>query len=75
MSLWFKPFFLKLEYVSESPGGPIKTQIAGPAPWVSDWVDLEQDQEYAFLTSSYDMDGAGEPPFENPSLSTVSCVS
>ena len=69
MSLWFKLFFLKLEYASESPEGHMKTQIAGPTPRVSDSVGLEQAQEWAFLTSSCDSGDAGEPHFENHSLS------
>ena len=43
---------LKLENISESPGGLTKTQIAGPHPRVSDPVGLRWAQEFAFLTSS-----------------------
>lgn len=45
-------WILKLEHASESPGGFLKTQIAGPSPGAFDSVDLDEAREFAFPGST-----------------------
>lgn len=52
---------LKLQHASESPGGLIKTQIAGTYPRVSDAVHLGSGQRsYIYNECTSDADAAGQ---------------
>lgn len=42
--LFFAVVVLRLEHISESPGGLLKMQVTGPTPRVSDLLVLRLDQ-------------------------------